>query len=113
VNVRLEFADYAPAVLGDGDVAGRARITHQQGDCIENRRAPALFEDGEVRSRSNSLRLLNAPLIDVLAAVQLFGAQLGMLRPTAERIEAGIDDALSEAAAAARAWRTDGVGAAD
>jgi hypothetical protein len=79
---------------------------------IENLRASALFENGEVRSQSNSLRLLNAALIDILGAAQRCGAELGILRRTAERIKARIDDDLSEAAAAARAWRTGEVGAA-
>ena len=108
----MELADDAPAVLGNGDVAPGAPKLIGKAIAIENLCAPALFEDGEVRSRSNSLRLLSAPLIDVLAAVQLSTAQLGILWPTAERIEARIDDALSEAAAAARAWRANGVGAA-
>ena len=108
LDVRLELTDDAPAVFGYGDVAPGAQNSSARRLRSRNRRASALFEDGEVRTRSNSLRL-NAALVDVRVAVQLFGAQLGILRPTAERIEARIDDALSEAAPAARAWRTGGV----
>ena len=111
-DVRGELADYAIAVLGNADVVpARAKLIGKV-IAIENLRASAFFEDREVRDRSSSLRRLNLALIDVLAAGQPLGAELETLRRADDRRETGINDALREAAAAVKAWRAGGVGAA-
>ena len=111
-DVRVELADYALAVLGNGDaVPARAKLIGKA-VAIENMSAAAFFEDRDVRSRSNSLHLLNVALIDVLAAAQLIGERLKILGQTDERIGAGIDNALPNAAAKLKAWRAGAIGAA-
>ena len=111
-DVRGELGDYAAAVLGNADVVpARAKLIGKA-IAIENLRASAFFEDREVRDRSSSLRRLNLALIDVLAAAQPLGAELETLRRAEERMKTGINDALPEAAAAVKAWRVGGVGAA-
>jgi len=111
-DVRVELADYALAVLGNGDAAlARAKLIGKA-VAIENMRASAFFEDRGVRSRSNSLHLLNVALIDVLAAAQLLGERLKIRGQTGERIEAGIDDTMPNAVAALSAWRAGAIDAA-
>jgi uncharacterized membrane protein YccC len=107
-----ELADYAVAVLGNGDVVpARAKLIGKA-IAIENLRASASFEDREVRAHSSSLRRLNLALIDVLAATQRLGGELETLRRAEERMETGINEALPEAAAAVKAWRAGEVDAA-
>ena len=111
-DVRERLAQYALAVLGHGAVAPvRAKLINQA-IAIENLRASAIFEDREVRDRSNSLRFLNTTLINVVGAAQRFGEQLENLRQIGERVAAAIDDAFAEAAAAVEAWRDGRIGAA-
>jgi len=110
-DVRVELADYALAVLGNGDAApARAKLIGKA-VAIENMRASAFFEDRDVRSRSNSLHFLNVALIDVLAAAQLLGDRLKIVGQTDERIKAGIDNALPNVAAVLNAWRAGAIGA--
>ena len=111
-DVRVELADYALVMLGNGDAApARAKLIGKA-VAIENMRASAFFEDRDVRSRSHSLRLLDVALIDVLAAAQLLGERLKIRGQTGERIEAGIDDTMPNAVAALSAWRAGAIDAA-
>jgi uncharacterized membrane protein YccC len=111
-DARVTLADYVLAVLGNADVAPLHAKLLSLAIAAENLRASALFEDREVRTRSGSLRLLSIALIDVVAAAQLLGRGLEILRRTGAGIEAQIDEALSEAAAAVKAWHAGGLGAA-
>jgi uncharacterized membrane protein YccC len=56
----IGLREYVLAVLGNGDVALARTKLLRQAIAIENMRASAIFEDREVRNRSNSLRLLRA-----------------------------------------------------
>ena len=111
-DARVTLADYALAVLANADVAPvRAKLL-SLAIAVENLRASALFEDREVRARSGSLRLLSIAQIDIVAAEQLLGRGLEIFRRTGAGIEAQIDDALSEAAAAIKAWHAGDLGTA-
>jgi uncharacterized membrane protein YccC len=83
-----------------------------QAIAIENLRASAIFEDREIRDRSNALRLLDAALIRVVGVAQLLGRQASALGRTGAATEAGIDDAIAEAAAAIQTWRAAAIDAA-
>ena len=104
-DIRVSLANYALAILGDGDLARERANLISRTISIENLLESAIFEDREVRDRSNSLRLLNTSLIDVIGAAQLLGERLEDLRQTHQWSEAEIDDALAEASGAVKAWR--------
>jgi uncharacterized membrane protein YccC len=111
-DARERVAQYALAVLGHGNAAPLRAKFISQAIAIENLRASAIFEDREVRDRSNSLRFLNTALIDVVGAAQRLGEQLENLRHAGERVAEAIDDAFAEAADAVEAWRSGRLGAA-
>ena len=70
-DARAGLADYAVALFGAGDTAPlRAKLLGQAIE-IENLRASAIFEDREIRDRSNSLQLLDAALINAVDVAQL------------------------------------------
>jgi len=75
-----------------------------QAIAIENLRASAIFEDREIRDRSDRLRFLDTALIDAIAVAQPLGQQLDTLERSAYD-ETGLDDAITDAAGAIRAWR--------
>src|SRR5262249_8276874 len=110
-DARERVARYALAVLGHGNAAPLRAKLISQAIAIENLRAAAIFEDREVRDRSNSLRFLNTALIDVVGAAQRLGEQLENLRHAGERVAEAIDDAFAEAADAVEAWRSGRLGA--
>ena len=76
-----------------------------QAIAIENLRASAIFEDREIRDRSDRLRLLDTALIDAIGVAQPLGPQLDAMERRASN-ETGLDDAIADATAAIRAWRT-------
>lgn len=100
-------------MIEDGDVTSLRAKVISQAIASENMRSSAVFEDREVRARSNSLRLLNAALINVIAVAQPLGAQLDTARRNGDRGEAAIDDARAEATAAITAWRSGTILAAE
>jgi len=112
-DVRVSVADYALAVLGDGDMAATRGTLIGRAIAIENLRASAFFENREVRDRSNLLRLLNTSLINVIVAAQLLSESLGNLRRAGERIDTETEVGLAAASAALRDWRRGDIGAAE
>jgi uncharacterized membrane protein YccC len=79
---------------------------------IENLRASGVFEDRDIRDRSNALRLLDLALVRVIGVAQLLARQLDALGPADASTEAGLDDAIADATAAIEAWRTVAIDAA-
>jgi len=77
---------------------------------IENLRASAIFEDREIRDRSDQLRFLDTALVDAIGVAQPLGQQLDTLERRASN-ETGLDDAIADATAAIRAWRSTAMGA--
>jgi uncharacterized membrane protein YccC len=83
-----------------------------QAIAIENLRASAVFEDRELRARSDRLRLLDLALIDVVGVAQLFGPQLDALRRSGASTEGALAAAIAAATAAIQAWRAAAIDAA-
>ncbi|MGC2203651.1 MAG: FUSC family protein, partial [Stellaceae bacterium] len=100
------LADYAVALFGAGDTAPLRTKLLGQAIEIENLRASAIFEDREIRNRSEALRLLDAALINAVSVAHLLRRTLDGLGQTCVSTEAGLDDAIAEATAAIKAWRT-------
>ena len=112
-DTRVRLADYAVAVIGDADITSLRAKVISQAIADENMRSSAVFEDREVRVRSNLLRLLNAALINVIAAAQTPGTRLDIVHRNGDRGEAAINDARAEATAAITAWRSSTIPAAE
>jgi uncharacterized membrane protein YccC len=111
-DIRVSLANYVSAILGSRDVAQARADLMSRAIAIETLRASAIFEDREVRSRSRTLRHLNAMLIDVLGAAQLLDERLKKLRHANEWIENANADALAEIADTVTAWGTGKIDAA-
>src|SRR6266446_4109796 len=71
VDAHAGLADYAVALFGAGDTAPLQAKLLGQAIEIENFRASAIFEDREIRARSNALRLLDLALINSVGTAQL------------------------------------------
>ena len=111
-NAHAGLADYAVALFGAGDTAPlRAKLLGQAIE-IENLRASAIFEDREIRDRSNALRLLDAALINAVGVAQLLRRTLDALGHTGASTAAGVGDAIAEATAAIKGWRAAAIDAA-
>ena len=105
------LADYALALLERrGDSAPSRSKLLGQAVAIENLRASAIFEDLEIRDRSDRLRFLDTALIDAIGVAQPLGQQLNALERRAYN-EMGLDDVIADATAAIRAWRAAAMGA--
>jgi uncharacterized membrane protein YccC len=112
-DTRVRLAEYAAAVIDGGDITSLRAKVISQAIASENMRSSAVFEDREVRARSNSLRLLNAALINVIAAAQPLGTRLDIVQRNGDRGEAAIDDARAAATAAITGWRSGTILAAE
>ena len=111
-DARAGLADYAVALFGTGDTAPlRAKLLAQAIE-IEDLRASAIFEDREIRDRSNYLQLLDAALINAVEVAQLLRRTRDALGRTAAPGLAGAGDAIAEATAAIKAWRAGAIDAA-
>ncbi|HJY49485.1 MAG TPA: FUSC family protein, partial [Stellaceae bacterium] len=108
VDAHAGLADYAVALFGAGDTAPLQAKLLGQAIEIENLRASAIFEDREIRARSNALRLLDLALINSVGTAQLLRRTLDALGQTAASIESGIDEAI----AAIKRWRVAAIDAA-
>jgi uncharacterized membrane protein YccC len=102
---RGELADYAVALLGGGDIEERRAKLLSQGLVIKNLRASAIFEDREVRDRSDALACLDVAFANAINTGQLLRWQLDALRAAAERGDADIDQAIGDAIAGIEDWR--------
>ena len=112
VDAHAGLADYAVALFGAGDTAPLQAKLLGQAIEIETFRASAIFEDREIRARSNALRLLDLALINSVGTAQLLRRTLDALGQAAASIEAGIDEAIAEAIAAIKRWRVAAIDAA-
>jgi uncharacterized membrane protein YccC len=105
IGGRQALADYALALFERRGDSGPSRTKLLgQAIAIENLRASAIFEDREIRDRSDRLRFLDTALIDAIAVAQPLGQQLDTLERSAYD-ETGLDYAITDAAGAIRAWR--------
>jgi uncharacterized membrane protein YccC len=100
-----ELADYAVALLGGGNIGQRRAKLLSEGLAIKNLRASAIFEDSEVRDRSDALARLDAAFANAINTGQLLRWQLDALCATTERGDADIDQAIGAAIAAIEDWR--------
>jgi uncharacterized membrane protein YccC len=112
-DTRVRLAEYAAAVIEGGDITSLRAKVISQAIATENMRSSAVFEDREVRARSNLLRLLNAALINVIAVAQPHGTRLDIVQRIGDKGEDAIDDARAEATAAITAWRSGTILAAE
>jgi uncharacterized membrane protein YccC len=106
IGGRQALADYGLALFERrGDSAPSRTKLLGQAITIENLRASAIFEDREIRDRSDRLRFLDTALIDAIGVAQPLGQQLDALERRASN-ETGLDNAIVDATAAIRAWRS-------
>src|SRR5271165_2549425 len=106
------LADYAVALFGADDTPPLRTKLLGQAIEIENLRASAIFEDREIRNRSDALRLLDLALINAVGVAQLLRRLLDALGRAGTATEAGVDDAIAEATAAIKRWRAAAIDAA-
>jgi uncharacterized membrane protein YccC len=111
-DARATLADYAISLLRSDDSAPLRTKLLGQAIAIENLRASAIFEDREIRERSDRLRVLDLALIDVVGVAQLLGPQLDALGRSGVSTEGGLDAAIAEATSAIQAWRASAIDAA-
>ena len=111
-DARAGLADYGVALFGAGDTAPLRTKLLGQAIEIENLRASAIFEDREIRARSNALRVLDLTLINTVGVAQLLDRMLDGLGRTGASAESGVDDAIAEATAAIKGWRAAAIDAA-
>src|SRR4029077_344867 len=91
--------------FGAGDPTPlRAKLLGQAIE-IEDMLASAIFEDREIRDRSDALHLLDAGLINAVDVAQLLRRALDALGGTAASTLTGAGDAIAEAPAAIKGWR--------
>ena len=105
IGGREALADYALALFErrGNRTPWRTKLLGQA-IAIENLRASAIFEDREIRDRSDRLRFLDTALIDAIGVAQPLGQQLDSPERRAHN-ETGLDDAIADATTAIRAWR--------
>ncbi len=102
---RAELADYAAALLDGSDATAlRAKLLGQV-IAVENLRASAVFEDRDIRDRSDSLRRLDIAMLGVIDIAQLLGRSLEWLRHDGTVVLSSLDAALAKAATAMDLWR--------
>lgn len=111
-GARTGLADYAVGLFDAGDAAPLRAKLLGEAIAIENLRASAIFEDREIRDRSDALRLIEAALIRLVGVALLLGATLDPRYRTTGSNEACFDDAIGTAAAAIKAWRANAIDAA-
>jgi len=104
VSSREALADYVLALFEPSDTAPLRAKLLGQAIAIENLRSSAVFENREIRDRSDRLRFLDTALVDVVGVAQLLARQLDALRQSGASTEGGVGDAISDATAAIRAW---------
>ena len=108
---RETLAAYALALLKPGDSAPSRTQLLGQAIAIENLRAAAIFEDREIRDRSDRLRFLDWALIDAVGIAQLLGPQLDALRRSGTSTEGGLGATVADAISAIQAWHASAIDA--
>ena len=111
-DARAGLADYAVALFGVGNPAPLRTKLLGQAIEIENLRTSAIFEDRDVRDRSNALRLLDLALIRAVATAHLLRRMLDALGRTSTSSEAEIQAAIAEVPAPIKAWHAGMIDAA-
>ena len=110
---RQALVDHVAAVLGGSDAAKSTASLVSRAIAIENQRASAIFEDRELRGRSDTLRLLNIALLRAVGAAQSLGEHLGYFRhPDRPPLGAATDDTLASAVSALKLWQSGVIDAA-
>jgi uncharacterized membrane protein YccC len=104
-DARKGLADYAIALFSASDAAPLRAKLLSQAIAVENLRASAMFEDRDIRGRSNALRLLDAAFLRVVGVAQLLARRLDAFGRADASTKAGLDDVMAEAAVAIKAWR--------
>ncbi len=104
-GARAEVSDYAIALLRGREATSLRTKLLGQAITIENLRASAIFEDRDIRDRSDSLRRLDIAMLGVVDVAHLLGRSLDWLRRGGAVIGRGLDGALTKAAAAIDLWR--------
>ena len=102
---RAELVEYAVALLGGRETASQRTRLLGQVIVIENLRASAVFEDRDIRDRSDALRRFDVALLGVVDVAQLLGRSLDWLRRDSAVVDPGLDRALKEAATTIDLWR--------
>ena len=108
---RSGLADHAVALLGGGDASVPTTLL-DEARTIKDLGASAVFEDRQLRDRSEALRRLDLAFVRAVAIGQLLSWQLEAFRQTAKRRHAEISEALAEAAIAIEDWRRTAIDAA-
>jgi len=98
-TARAQLLEYVAAVLFGADASSERTQLLGQAVTIENMRASAVFEDPDIRDRSDALRRLEIAFLGFLGVSQLLGRSLEWFR----RHGVAIDDGLEEATMTARA----------
>ncbi len=111
-DARAGLADYAVTLFDPGNTAPLRTKLFGQAIEIENLRASAIFEDRDISDRRDSLRVLDAALINAVAVAHLLRRMLDGLGRTGASSKAGVDEAIAEATAAIKAWRAAAIDAA-
>ena len=112
-DARTGLADYALALLGGGDAGSLRTNLLGQAVAIENRRASAIFEDREMRDRSDVLQRLNVAFVNVVNIGQLLRRQLDALRRTESGDDAGVGGAIADGIVTISDWRRAAIDAGD
>jgi len=110
---RTELADAAVALLKGRAAAASLTKLLGQVIAIENLRASAVFEDRDIRSRSDAIRRLSIAMLGVIDVAQLLGRSADWLRACPTVPVPGLTEALRTAAGAIGLWRDGKLDAAD
>ena len=102
---RQALLDYMATLAGGGATKSAAPLIGSA-IAIENQLASTVFEDGTMRARCASLRMLNLALLSVAAAAQSAAEQLGSLRQTVGPIGGRIEDLLLASISALKSWQS-------
>ena len=102
---RTQLLEYATALLFGADASSAKTLLLGQAVTIENMRASAVFEDPDIRGRSDALRRLEIAFLDFLGVSQLLGRSLEWFRRSGAAIDDGLDEATLTARAAIDLWR--------
>jgi uncharacterized membrane protein YccC len=112
-GARQLLADYAIALCEGAHTAPiRAKLFSQM-IAVENLLASAIFEDREIRERSDRFRALNIALIEVLSVGRLLREAVSGAGRISAAIELRVEEAIAEAVAAIKSWQTAAIDAAE
>jgi uncharacterized membrane protein YccC len=102
---RDELAGYTMTLLGGGDTAAQRTRLLGQVIAIESLRASAVFEDRDIRDRSDALRGVDMVMLGVIDVAHLLARSLDRLRRSGTVMGRGFDEGMAHAAAVIDLWR--------